>query len=143
MGIFEWVMAGSGLLITIVSVICSVALPLLIIGGLGYFLYKRNQQSMAYRQSTQTWHNTTGTVLMSSVQWKRTGNSGSTTYPVVVYQYEVNGQRHQSQRIKAGEQFLNVRISGQAEATVQKYPIGSTVTVYYNPANPAESVLER
>ncbi|MBI5952380.1 MAG: DUF3592 domain-containing protein [Chloroflexi bacterium] len=142
MDIFGWVMAGSGLLITAVSVICSVLLPLLILGGLGYFLYKRNQQSMAYRQSAQTWQSVTGTIMMSSVQSSYSSGSYS-TYPVVVYQYEVHGQRHQSQRIKAGEQFLNVRISGQAEATVQKYPIGSTVTVYYNPSNPAESVLER
>ena len=142
MGIFEWIMAGSGLMVTVVSIICSVLLPLLILGGLGYFLYKRNQQSMAYRQSTQAWQSTTGTIMMSSVQSSYSGGSHS-TYPVVVYQYEVRGQRYQSQRIKAGEQFLNVRISGQAEATVQKYPIGSTVTVYYNPSNPAESVLER
>lgn len=142
MGIFEWVMAGSGLLFTFVSVICSVLLPLLILGGLGYFLYRRNQQSMAYRQSTQAWQSTTGTVVMSSTQRKRTGRSYS-DYPVVVYLYQVNGRQYQSQRIKAGEQFLNVRLSGQAEATVQKYQIGSTVTVYYNPSNPAESVLER
>lgn len=142
MGIFEWFMAGSGLLVTVVSIICSVLLPLLILGGLGYFLYKRNQQSMAYRQSTQTWQSTTGTVVMSSVQSKHTGKSYS-HYPVVVYLYQVNGQQYQSQRIKAGEQFLNVRVAGQAEATVQKYPIGSTVTVYYNPSNPTEAVLER
>jgi hypothetical protein len=114
----------------------------LVLGGLGFFLYKRNQQSMAYRQSTQTWHSTTGTILMSSVQSSYSGRSHS-TYPVVVYQYEVNGQRYQSQRIKAGEQFLNVRVIGQAEATVNRYPIGATATVYYNPANPSESVLER
>ena len=142
MGIFEWLTVSSGLLTVVVSIICSVLLPLLILGGLGYFLYKRNKQSMAYRQSTQTWQSTTGTVVMSSVQRKHTGKSYS-HYPVVVYMYQVNGQQYQSQRIKAGEQFLNVRLSGQAEATVQKYPIGSMVTVYYNPSNPAESVLER
>lgn len=142
MGIFEWVMTSFGLLATIVGVICSVAIPILVLGGLGFFLYKRNQQSMAYRQSTQAWQSTTGTVLMSSVQSGYSGGHHS-TYPVVVYQYEVSGQRYQSQRIKAGEQFINVRIAGQAEATVQKYPIGLTVTVYYNPSNPAEAVLER
>jgi hypothetical protein len=142
MGIFEWAMASFGLLATIVGVICSVTIPILVLGGLGYFLYKRNQQSMAYRQSTQTWQITTGTVLMSSVQSSYSGRSHS-TYPVVVYQYEVNGERYQSQRIKAGEQFINVRVIGQAEATVTKYPIGATVTVYYNPSNPAEAVLER
>ena len=143
MGTWEWIITSFGLFAGIAGAICTVTIPILVIGALGYFLHKRNQQSMTYRQSTQTWHNTTGTVLMSSVQWKRTGNSGSTTYPVVVYQYEVNGQRYQSQRIKAGEQFLNVRIAGQAEATVKRYPIGATVTVYYDPKNPAESALER
>jgi hypothetical protein len=142
MGIFEWILTSFGLLATIAGVVCSTAIPILVLGGLGYFLYKRNQQSMAYRQSTQTWQSTTGTVLMSSVQSSYSSGSHS-TYPVVVYQYEVSGQRYQSQRIKAGEQFLNVRVSGQAEATVRKYPIGATVTVYYNPSNPTESVLER
>ena len=142
MGIFEWVMAGSGLLITIVSVICSVALPLLILGGLGYFLYKRNQQSGAARQLAQSWPSTAGRVLMSSVQSSHSGSSHS-TYPVVVYQYEVHGKTYQSQTIKAGEQYLNVRVMGQAQATVARYPIGADVTVYYNPANPAESALER
>jgi hypothetical protein len=97
---------------------------------------------MAYRQSTQTWLSTTGTILMSSVQSSHTGNSHS-TYPVVVYSYVVNGQSYQSQRIRAGDQFLTVRVAGQAQATVARYPIGANVTVYYNPANPAESALER
>jgi hypothetical protein len=112
------------------------------LGGLGFFLYKRNQQSMAYRQTTQTWLNTTGTVLMSSVQTSHSGRSHS-TYPVVVYVYTVNGQSYQSQRVRAGDQFLTVRVAGQAQATVARYPIGKSVTVYYDPAEPAESALER
>ncbi len=142
MGIWEWIITSFGLFTGIAGIICSVTIPILILGILGYFLYKRNQQSTAYRQSTQTWQSTTGTVLMSSVQSSYSSRSHS-TYPVVVYQYEVNGQRYQSQRIKAGEQFINVRVIGQAETTVNRYPIGATVTVYYDPKNPAESVLER
>ena len=141
MGTWEWIITSVGLFAGIAGAICSVIISVLVIGGIGYFLYKRNQKSMAYRQSTQTWQSTTGTVLMSSVQLKRTGNSSS-TYPVVVYRYEVSGKQYQSERIKAGEQFLNVRVMGQATETVNRYPIGSAVTVYYNPQNPAESVLE-
>ena len=37
---------------------------------------------------------------------------------------------------------MNVRVIGQAQATVARYPIGANVTVYYNPANPTESALE-
>jgi len=142
MGSIEWIITGVGVLGGVVITVCATVIPIVVIGGIGYFLYKRNQQSEAYRQSTQNWVSTTGTVLMSSVQSKHTGRS-HTLYPVVVYVYAVNGQSYQSQRIKAGEQFLNVRVSGQAHATVARYPIGATVTVYYNPANPSECALER
>ncbi len=142
MGSIEWLITGVGLLGGAAITICATIIPILVIGGIGYFLYRRNQQSMAYRQSTQTWVSTTGTVLMSNVQSKHTGRSHS-YYPVVVYVYAVNGQSYQSQRIKAGEQFLNVRVTGQAQATVARYPIGATVTVYYDPANPSECALER
>lgn len=142
MDTFNWIITGVGVFAGIAGVICTTVIPILVIDGIGYFLYKRNQQSTAYRQSTQTWLNTTGMVLMSSVQMKRSGRSHS-TYPVVVYTYTVNRQSYQSQIIKAGEQFLNVRVMGQAQATVARYPVGANVTVYYDPANPAQSALER
>lgn len=142
MGTWEWILTSFGLLSGIFVVICTGTISILVVGGIGYLLYKRNKQSMAYRQSTQTWLSTTGTVLMSSVQSSHTGKSYS-TYPVVVYSYVVNGQSYQSQRIKAGEQFLSVRLAGEAQSTVARYPIGASVTVYYDPANPAESALEK
>ncbi len=142
MGNFEWLVAGFSIFLTVAGVACSVILPLLILGGVGYFLYKRNQQSGVARQIAQSWPSTSGRVLMSSVQSEHSSRSHS-SYPVVVYQYEVNGQSYQSQTIKAGEQYLNVRVAGQAQATVARYPIGASVTVYYNLANPADSVLER
>ncbi len=142
MGTWEWIITSFGLFAGIAGAICTIGISALVIGGIGYLLYRRNQQSMAYRQSTQAWLNTTGTILMSSVQTSHSGRSHS-TYPVVVYSYAVNGQSYQSQRIKAGDQFLTVRVAGQAQATVARYPIGASVTVYYNPANPAESALER
>ncbi len=138
----NWLISGFGILTGIVGAACTIIVPILLLGGVGFFLYKRSQQSNAARQAAQSWLSTTGTVLMSSVQSRRSGNSTS-TFPVVVYQYEVNGKTHQSQTIKAGEQFMNVRILGQADATAARYPIGANVTVYYNPTNPAESALER
>ena len=137
-----WLLSGFGILTGMIGAACTIIVPVLVIGGVGFFLYKRSQQSNAARQAAQSWLSTTGTVLMSSVQSRRSGNSTS-TFPVVVYQYEVNGKTHQSQTIKAGEQFMNVRILGQADATAARYPIGANVTVYYNPTNPAESALER
>lgn len=138
MEIFSLLMA----LISILGGICVTVLPIIILVGIGIFLYRRSQQGSAAKQAAQNWPSTMGTVLMSTVQSKRTGNSTS-TYPVVVYQYEVNGIPYQSQRIKAGEQFFNMRVIGQAQATAARYAVGAQVMVYYNPANPAESALER
>ena len=137
-----WLISGFGILTGMIGAACTIIVPVLLLGGIGFFLYKRSRQSSAARRAAQSWLSTTGTVLMSSVQSRRSGNSTS-TFPVVVYQYEVNGKTHQSQTIKAGEQFMNVRIFGQADATAARYPIGANVTVYYNPTNPTESALER
>jgi hypothetical protein len=142
MGIIEWIIAGFSLLITMGGAACTIILPILILGGIGFFIYRRSQQGTAYRQNAQSWPSTRGTVLMSTLQVKRTGRSRSEV-PLVLYQYEVNGKEHQGQRIKAGEQFLSIRVAGEARATVARYPVGAKVTVYYNPENPAESALER
>lgn len=142
MGNWEWIITSFGLFVGVATVFCTVGISVLVIGGIGFMLYRHNQQSMAYRQSTQTWLSTIGTILMSSVQSSHSGN-GHYTYPVVVYSYIVNGQSYQSQRVRAGDQFLTVRVAGQAQATVARYPIGKSVTVYYDPADPAESALER
>jgi hypothetical protein len=142
MDIFNLITSGFGIFIGIAGAACTVIVPVLVLGGLGFFLYKRNQQSTAARQSAQSWLSTTGMVLVSTVQTRRSGRS-LTTFPVVVYQYEVNGKTFQGKTIKVGEQYLNVRILGQAQETADRYPVGANVTVYYNPANPAESALER
>jgi hypothetical protein len=61
----------------------------------------------------------------------------------VLYEYEVQGQTYQSTQIKAGDRFIRSGSSRDAYQTVDQYPPGTLVTVYYDPANPAESALER
>jgi hypothetical protein len=143
MDIFTWIFTGSSILITIIAVACSTILPILIFGAIGYYLYKRNQQSMAQRQDAQNWSSTTGTILMSSVQSSRSGSGGYSTHPVIVYQYQVHGQTYQSQNLRVGDKFLRVNTSWSAQETVDKYPIGKQVTVYYDPNNPKDCALER
>lgn len=143
MEIFALIFSGIMFLVGIAGSVCVVVIPIAIIGGLGYYLYKRNQQSMAQRQESQNWASTTGTIMMSSVQSTRSSTGGYSTHPVIVYQFEVNGKTYQSQTVRAGDKFLKINISTQAQATVDKYPIGAKVTVYYNPNNPTECALER
>ena len=56
------------------------------------------------------------------------------------------GQVFQGHRVRAGDEFGRVRTAGtesSASNTVARYPSGSCVVVYFDPANPANSALER
>ena len=90
--------------------------------------------------AVKTWPTTTGTVLASYLERRRSSNnSGTVNYPVVEYSYQVGGQIHRSSRIAPGS---DVGGTG-AEKMIQPYPVGAQLTVYYNPQNPAEAVLEK
>ena len=78
-----YLISGLGIVGSILAAICSAVVPLLILGGIGYYLYDRNKKSMAYRQSSQNWPSTTGTVLLSTIQSRTSGRSRSVD-PVVV-----------------------------------------------------------
>jgi hypothetical protein len=140
--ILTGLVSALGGLLGLAGGLCACIVPVVFLIGFGIFMYRRSQQGKVAKDAAQSWPGVMGTVLSSSVQSRRTGNSIS-TYPVVVYQYQVNGQTYQGQTIKAGEQFFNVRIIGEAQATADRYPVGAQVMVYYNPANPQESALER
>jgi hypothetical protein len=142
MEIFSVITGLLGGLLGILGGLCAFIVPVVLLIIFGVFMYRRSQQGKAAKEAAQSWPSTMGTVLSSSVQSRRSGNSTS-TYPVVIYQYQVNGKPYQGQTIKAGEQFFNVRIIGEAQATAARYPVGAQVMVYYNPGKPQESALER
>lgn len=62
--------------------------------------------------------------------------------PAIVYEYHVNGRRYYGNRLRLGSCILFSDFSG-AEREAARYPIGSQVIVWYNPADLADSTLER
>jgi hypothetical protein len=139
--LFPWLFGGGTLLLTLVIVVCSTLPFILIFGGLGWYFYRRYKQAQGMQQASQSWVATTGVVVQSRVEVS--GGDTTTVSPRVIYQYQVGAQTYQSDQIKAGDRFLRVNVSGDAYNIVDRYPIGVNVTVYYNPANPTESALER
>jgi len=122
--------------------LCATVIPILVFIGLGVFVYRRSKMRDAAKQAAQDWASTMGMVTMSTVQIRRTGRSRSEV-PFIMYQFQVNGSPYTGQTIKTGEQFFNVRVLGDAQKTIARYPVGTQVMVYYNPSNPQESALER
>ena len=57
----------------------------------------------------------------------------------IVYQYSVAGKQLRNNRVSLGEDRGNFEVA----ETIAKYPVGTSVTVFYNPLHPNEAVLER
>lgn len=58
--------------------------------------------------------------------------------PDVAYSFSVRGRNYQGNRVSLGN------VSGPfADEALKRYPVGATVTVYYDPADPDSNVLER
>lgn len=57
----------------------------------------------------------------------------------VTYEYVIAGQTYRNNRVTIGEDRGNFEVA----ETIARYPVGTQVTVYYNPNRRAEAVLER
>jgi hypothetical protein len=69
---------------------------------------------------------------------------GSWHIPIIVYYYQVGAIDYTNSRVVFASYRPNFGYGNQAEAEaiVNRYPAGKQVTVYYEPSNPGDSVLE-
>jgi hypothetical protein len=115
-----------------VIVILGFLIPGLIIGALGVTTISKAKDSAK-------WSATNGKVVVS--QLMVSGSSKGNSYsPLIRYQYHVGESQFEGQNIGFGVGFAATR--RLAEPYLVKYPLESSVTVYYNPQNLGESVLE-
>ena len=130
------------LVILFVIISLAILVPTLgIIGGIGWFFNKQYKDARALRIAAQNWSSTTGKVITSRVEV--TGGDHTTVSPHIVYQYNVYSNEYSNSQIKVGDTFISSYTSRQSYDTVDKYPVGAEVTVYYDPENPQQSALER
>jgi len=97
---------------------------------------------------TRSWPSAVGTVTASGVRARKQkpGDTGYTSGgpevvndPFVDYEFEVAGRKYRGWRITLDEQPSQ----GELEAILAQFPVGASVTVYYDPADPHMAVLER
>jgi hypothetical protein len=113
----------------------------------GILLIVGNVRARKRAGESQTWPSTTGRILLSEVRTSQTrdddGNlQAPSFYPYVEYDYILNGQAYKSHKLSFGshEMFNN---QAAAVAKLAPYTVGADVTLFYNPQNPGDSVLER
>jgi hypothetical protein len=89
-----------------------------------------------------SWAQAPGRVIRSHMAVRRPpeGNEIATVVniPAVTYSFSVGGVTYQGTRVSLGN------ISGTyAQEALARYPAGASVTVFYDPADPSDCVLER
>jgi hypothetical protein len=91
-------------------------------------------------RASADWPNVRGQVLSSDVRVSSDSEGGDSYVPQVEYSYLVNDVEYRDDTIKFGENSYGRRRT--AEEIANRYPVGQSVSVYYNPAEPDEAVLE-
>jgi hypothetical protein len=91
-----------------------------------------------YRRARAAYYaTTTGVVTRSTVRVSR-GDSSTSYAPELRYTYEVGGRKFTGTRDRFD--FYD-RGKDEADVLVAAHPVGARVTIYFDPANPAESLL--
>jgi hypothetical protein len=100
--------------------------------------------SFVEAQASQKWPSVQGKVISAGLGTKvgRTSRGRRTVEysAAVVYQYTVQGQEHTSAQLAFGPEQ---NYSFVARAVAERYHKDQKVTVYYDPANPKNAVLQR
>lgn len=138
---FTAIVGGGSVLIalgaTLVAALCTIV-PFALIG---WYIYAQFKKRNAIIASAREWRTVTGRVIQSRVEVH--GGENTSVVPAITYAYDVNGRTYQNNQFRAGDSIMRVTSGQDAYATVDRYPMGAIVQVFYNPDNPAESALER
>lgn len=105
----------------------------------GLAVYKMQQVRRAAH-----WPSAQGRIVRSTMRAVRQRHAGEATtvgnVPDVEYVFSVGGVEYRGNRIGIGEIRAG---SPQAEAALERYKVGRTGPVFYNPDKPEEAVIER
>jgi hypothetical protein len=108
-----------------------------VVGG---FLVAFSQYQRARLRASETWHNTPGTIVTSTVR-EAAAPEGANYYASLTYNYEVGGRRYVGTKIDFAKRKYAWK--NRAQEDVDRYPANKVVTVYFDPNRPSDAVLVR
>ena len=107
------------------------------VGGVHFYAGPKIKEA----KESVKWPSVTGKVLTSDVNTSR-NSDGKTMYSAeVAFNYTVEGKTYTSSSIDMGPKSSSSS-SSDAYNTAGQYPVGKSVSVYYNPELPSHGVLE-
>ena len=91
--------------------------------------------------STFFWARTHGTIISSRVIERCCNSYTEGSYPEISYRYAVGDRQYMSTSIEA--LYVANQWGGAVHSTVERFPAGQEVTVFFNPQEPTQAVLEQ
>lgn len=104
-------------------------------GVIGWSWWRVAQQ----KKAAANWPHVDGRITRSDLTQRRDADGSLDYLPDIHYTYAVNGTPFEGKRVRYGLMRLDQK---GATAIRTRYPEGDVVKVFYNPANPSDSVLE-
>jgi hypothetical protein len=107
--------------------------------ALGSIFIALTISSMQAAEEAAGWPATDGIITDSYIA-THPGSEGQTTYsPELKYQYQVDGLSYNGDQLFVTSYWSDY---SWAQSYHDRYPVGATVTVHYDPRNPSEAVIE-
>jgi len=114
---------------------------LLLVGGF-FLTYRIGKPIRDKAAASVAWPATEGRITASRVERVKQGGDGKATYTAdITYEYALDGRTFEGDRVWFGDDY-SASDASAFRAAVGRYPVGKAVKVHYDPAEPAESVLE-
>ena len=104
--------------------------------GLAYWGWTVLQKA----QASTTWPSVQGEILASDVNYW-SDEDGDYYQPEVTFEYTVADRRYEASRINFSSD-TSYNTNDDAQAVTNRYPVGQTIPVYYDPTEPDTAVLE-
>ena len=120
----------------------------MLLAPLGLLLVAAAYKSLQVRAARE-WPSAAGKVVVSKTEVRKVKVIDSDraeghrfeerNFADIIYEYSVAGRKLRNNRVSIGEDRGNFEVA----ETIARYPVGTVVTVYYNPLHPDQAVLER
>lgn len=109
----------------------------------GLFVTLRAIKDWRRYRDSESWAAVPGQITTSNVTSHRSSKGGTTYGIFITYTYQVMGQSYQGNQFSFGSEGTRYGTRSKAEAMLSNYQIGSQATVYYDPNDPKQAVLEQ
>ena len=113
-----------------------------IFGAISYWYGWRTTKK---NKAAAKWPTVSGVIISAELDSyvKRDDDGDATTMytPLITYEYEVEGQVYTNNRVRV-QAYVATNMQSVSRKKLEEYPVGSAVTVHYDPFNPEDALLE-